>query len=240
LELPDPVAAKQLGFLIAIFTVGLVILEQKLSGLRMKKQQIKRSRPNLQTAHDFHREGSYSIDPVKHYTSDDERSAEIERIAGDLREIGKKFPRTQNVEYALLKAHLIIEYAIVQYIRGYASVAVSDKDIRFSFSQKLEVAYLLGFGANDPIILPTVEGINRLRNQIAHTFKLDRVRLDEVLRINSEDYDHFSIKNDRERVTHLRWIVRYCCGSIAGQMMGEYAMAKYLGSKTKEAMNRDD
>ncbi|WP_374428714.1 hypothetical protein [Tabrizicola sp.] len=201
----------------------------------MKTKQVKRPRPNLQSAHDYHREGSYSIHPAKHFTFEEERSEEIERIAKELREIGKKFPRTQNVEYALLKAHLIIEYAITQYIRGYATVAVTDKDIRLSFSQKLEVAYLLGFGANDPILLPTVEGINRLRNQIAHTFELDRVRLDEVFRINSEDYENFSIKDDRERVTHLRWIARYICAIIPGTMLGEYASMKYHERKVRSA-----
>lgn len=206
----------------------------------MKSTQVSRSRPNLQTAHEYHREGSYSIDPAKHFTSDDERNAEIERIAEELEEIGKKFPRTQNVEYALLKAHLIIEYAIVQYIRAYASVAVAEKDIRFSFSQKLEVAYLLGFGANDPSLLPTVEGLNKLRNQIAHTFELDRIRLDEVLRINSEEYDSFSVKNDRERVKFLRWITRYICGRVAGEMLGEYAVAKYIKEKTRQAIESGD
>ena len=199
----------------------------------MKNRQIKRNRPNLQTAHEFFREGGFSIDPAKHYTSEEERKNEIEAIAEDLEQMSKRFPRTQNVEYALLKAHLIIEHVLVQYIRGYATTFVGLKDIKASFSQKLEVAYLLGFGANDPIMLPTVEGLNRLRNQIAHTFELDRVRLDEILRINDEDYENFDVTTDRQRVTRLRWVCRYLCARVAGQMMGEFAVVEYYENQAK-------
>lgn len=193
----------------------------------MKYRQVKRTRASMQTAHQFHKEGGFLIDPSVHWTSVEEREAEIEAIAEDLSQLYKKFPRTQNVEYALLKAHLIIEHVLLQYIRAYASTYVEVKEVKASFKQKLETAYLLGFGANDPLILPTVEGLNKLRNQIAHTFELDRAKLDEILRINSEDYDCFAINSDRQRVTGLRQICRYMCGFVAGRMAGEYAFVKY-------------
>jgi hypothetical protein len=98
-------------------------------------------------------------------------------------------------------------------------------DIRFTFSQKLEFAYLLGFGANDPILLPTVERLNKVRNQVAHTFTLDRILVDELLRINHEDYDGFKPKNDRERIRGLRWICAGVCGRVAGEIHAAYAMA---------------
>ncbi|APE43485.1 hypothetical protein BOO69_08720 [Sulfitobacter alexandrii] len=193
----------------------------------MKYRQVKRPRPNMQTAHNFFKEGGFLIDPVAHYTSREEREAEIEAIAEDLEQLTKKFPRTQNIEYALLKAHLIIEHVLLQYIRAYATTHVAVKDVKAGFAQKLEIAYLLGFGVNDPHMLPTVEGLNKLRNQIAHTFELDRARLDEILRINSEDYENFSVSTDRQRVTRLRQICNYFCGRVAGQMIGEFAAVQY-------------
>ncbi|MGR3494162.1 hypothetical protein [Citreimonas sp.] len=189
----------------------------------------------MQTWHDFFKEGSFSIDPVAHYTSPEERKAEITAIAEDLEELSKKFPRTQNIEYALLKAHLIIEHVLLQYIRAYATTHVVEKDFKASFAQKIEIAYLLGFGANDPYMLPTVEGLNRLRNQIAHTFELDRTRLDEILRINSEDYDNFCVSTDRQRVTRLRAICRYLCARVSGEMMGDFAVVEYFeGARQRE------
>ncbi|MEQ8898532.1 MAG: hypothetical protein RID23_15710 [Roseovarius sp.] len=192
----------------------------------MKRRQVKRPKPNMQTAHDFFKQGSFSIDSEAHYTSAEEREAEIEAIAEDLEQLAKKFPRTQNIEYALLKAHLIIEHVLLQYIRAYATTHVGMKDVKAGFAQKLEIAYLLGFGVNDPQMLPTVEGLNRLRNQIAHTFDLDRARLDEILRINSEDYDNFSVSTDRQRVTRLRQLCYYLCGRVAGQIKGEFAVVR--------------
>ena len=147
----------------------------------MKKHQIKRARPTLKTAHNYFKEGSFATIPSRHSLSGKEREAEIGKVRDELQNIVKRqFPRTQNLEYAILKSHLIVEYALVQYIRCFATVYVDVKDVRFTFSQKLEFAYLLGFGANDPTLLPTVELLNKVRNQVAHTFRLDRAAVDEL------------------------------------------------------------
>jgi hypothetical protein len=191
----------------------------------MRSYQIKRERSTLKTAHEFFKSGGFLTDPKRHTLSGEEREAELQKVTDDLLEIVKRhFPRTQNLEYAILKSHLIIEHALVQYIRCFALTAVSVKEIRFTFSQKLEIAYLLGFGANDPILLPTVEGINKVRNQVAHTFILDRVALDEVLRINHDDYESFKPQNDRERIQVLRWICNVISGRVAGEIVGTYVM----------------
>jgi hypothetical protein len=130
----------------------------------MKKYQIKKERPTLKTAHDFYKEGHFTFDPKKHLLSGNERKQEIERVIESLRDIFKtQFPRTNILEYAILKSHLILEYVLVQYIRCFATVAVDEKEIRFSFLQKLEIAYLLGFGSHSPILLPTIECLNRVR-----------------------------------------------------------------------------
>jgi hypothetical protein len=189
----------------------------------MHSSQIKRQRPTLKTAHDFYREGSFSIDPKRHFLSGEEREREIEKVSEELQEIIKsQFPRTQNLEYAILKSHLIIERALTQYIRCFARTAVSAEEIRFTFSQKLEIAYLLGFGANDPIVLPTIQALNKVRNQVAHTFTLDRVAVDELLRINHDNYENFKPRNDRERVRALRWVCVLTCARVAGTISAAY------------------
>jgi len=192
----------------------------------MRSYQLKRERPTFRTAHDFHKDGSFLVDPKVHGLSGKEREAELQKVNDDLLgPVKRHFPRTQNLEYAILKAHLIVEYALTQYIRCFVLVAVQAEDIRFTFSQRLEIAYLLGFGANDPILLPTIERLNKIRNQVAHSFTLDRAALDEMLRINSEDYETFKPKNDRERIRHLRWICTFLCARIAGEAEAAYVMA---------------
>lgn len=204
----------------------------------MRSYQIKRERPSIKTAHDFHKEGSFLVDPRLHGLSGQVREDEIRKIGDDLCELVKQqFPRTQKLEYAILKSHLIMEYAITQYIRCFAAVAVEIDAIRFTFSQRLEVAYLMGFGANDPLLLPTIERLNKVRNQVAHTFSFDRVAFDEMLRINSEDYDAFKPKNDRERISRLRILCAYVCGRVAGEVSAAHFMACHLEQKAKTATN---
>jgi hypothetical protein len=208
----------------------------------MKLNQIRRERPSLKTAHEFFRKGICGIDPRNHFLSGKEREIEIRKISMELQNIVKtQFPRTQNLEFAILKSHLIIEYALVQYIRGYATTYVDSKNINFKFSQKLEIAYLLGFGAQDPILLPTVERLNVLRNKIAHTFEFDRNILDEVIQINSADYKDTKPSNDRDRIKHLRAICTYICARVAGEMTSAYFMAAFreeevAGRRSKSEM----
>lgn len=199
----------------------------------MRSYQVKRERPSFKTAHDFHQTGSFTVDPKQHGLSGKEREAEIDRIGDELEKLVKRqFPRTQNLEYAILKSHLIIEYAITQYIRCFSYVVVSTESIRFTFAQRLEIAYLLGFGVNDPLLLPTVERINKVRNQVAHTFTLDRAAVDEMLRINSDDYDEFKIKSDRERISRLRSLCGVICGRVAGESMAAHVVATQLRARS--------
>lgn len=153
----------------------------------------------------------------------------------ELDEIVKKhFPRSPNLEYAILKSHLIVERSIEEYIRCLSSVLVEVKSLRkFSFSQKVEFAYLMGMGANDPVLLPTIERLNAVRNQVAHTFEMDRKQIDEMLRINSDDYDNFRIEDDRQRVRMLRRM----CSFISGRLIGEVQARVFFDAVVLNSLN---
>ena len=133
--------------------------------------------------------------------------------------IKQQFPRGGNLEFAILKAHLIVEYAITQYIRSSSATLVEEKSLeRFTFSEKIEISYLMGLGISDATLLPSIERLNKIRNQVAHQFTLDRALVDELLKINSHDYDGFSVTNDRDRVSALRRLCLMIAGNIAGLM----------------------
>jgi hypothetical protein len=54
---------------------------------------------------------------------------------------------------------------------------------------------------------------------------VERAAVDELLRINHEDYSAFKPKNDRQRVQALRWLCIYICGRVAGTIDAAYAIA---------------
>lgn len=150
--------------------------------------------------------------------------------------IRDQYPRSGNLEYAILKAHLIVEHALAQYIRCSADVLVETTQLRrFSFSQKVEFAYLLGLGVNDALLLPTIERLNQIRNQVAHSFILDRALVDEMLRINSDDYDGLVIGNDRDRVKRLRWL----CTHVAAHISALMTVRVYWQSRMGEALRAE-
>jgi hypothetical protein len=196
-------------------------------------RQIRRQRPTLKTAHQFFSDGYFTVDPKLHSVSDKEFEDEAEKISDELKLLLKQqFPRTQNLEHAILKGHLIIEHALVQYIRCFARTYLEVESLRrFSFSQKLEIAYLLGFGVNDPILLPTIEGINKVRNQVAHTFELNKNFLDEILQLNHEEYKAFKPKKDIERIRAIRWICAGICGRISGEAIASVLWRRHLEKK---------
>ena len=41
---------------------------------------------------------------------------------------------------------------------------------RFSFAEKLELAYLIGMGVTDAVLIPSIKRFNKIRNQVAHSF----------------------------------------------------------------------
>lgn len=190
------------------------------------------------SAHEYHQVG-YFYSGSEHRLSLGEREAEITAAVEDLRSLVKReFPRTGILEYAVLKAHLIVEHALTQYIRCFASTAVTVDDIKFTFSQKLEVAYLMGFGANDPTLMPIVERLNKVRNQVAHRFQMDRQQLDEMLRVSSGAYDDFKMASDRERIRNLRYLSYGVCGKTSGLIIGGYVAASRQPSNMSEDLQR--
>ena len=61
----------------------------------------------------------FQVSELEKYFTEEEHYQEVVEIHADLKSIVRaQFPRTQNLEYAILKAHLIIEYSITQYVRS--------------------------------------------------------------------------------------------------------------------------
>ena len=172
----------------------------------------------LADAHVFVKDGHWVAMRQDDYLSDADRIRIVDQVREQLLEITKRhFPRTTNLEYAILKGHLILEHALTQYIRCTSFVLVEPEDLRFSFSEKLEIAILHGFGNGCPTLIPSVELLNRLRNQIAHRFSLDQNLVNQLIQINSDDLNVKRL-TDRQRISWLRRWCYFTCGRISGEL----------------------
>ena len=191
----------------------------------MHRVQIRRPRANTQTAAEFARTGEWKTGP-ENYLTGQQRKEEIDDVERELQGLTRQnFPRTNNLEFAVLKAHLIVEYAITQYIRCFSHVVIEPKDLKFSFSQKVQAAYLLGLGAYDPLTLPVIDALNKCRNQVAHSFVLDRNAVDALLRMNIESPQNFKPVSDRERIKVLRALTDWLSTNIAANIAGSFWLA---------------
>jgi hypothetical protein len=193
---------------------------------RMRILHSRRPRTTLSDAQRFRRDGVSGGMRTVDYLTDADRSRIVEEVVGQLLEVPRKhFPRTNNLEYAILKTHLIIEYALTQFIRCTSHVLVEVETLRFTFSEKLELAVLHGFGNGCPNSVPSIELLNRIRNQLAHRFSFDRQLVNELIRINTEDIDVARL-TDRQRIACLRSYCYFSCGQMAGYLKAVVEMTK--------------
>lgn len=183
----------------------------------MRPLHIKRKRITLNDAEKYLKDGIGGGMSYSDYISNEERQIIIEKVTDELLNIiPGKFPRTANLEYAILKTHLIVEYALTQFIRCSSYVLVDLGSIKFTFSQKLEISILYGLGSGNPVLIPSLEIINQLRNQVAHKFSFKIDLVDKLIKLNSE----LSEKdlNDRRRIRYLKSICAAICGAVIGNI----------------------
>ena len=190
----------------------------------MRPLHVRKSRPSLMDAHKAAASGSYVEMATSNYISEEERTLELSKITNEIAEITKRhFPKTRNLEYAVLKSHLIVEHALTQFLRCSFPTFVKLDDINFHFSQKVKLAYFCG--VTDTVLLPSIELLNQARNQVAHRFELKRNLIDELLRINAEDYRGFKISSDSDRIRGLKYLCNYISGRLAGRIEAHVVMS---------------
>ncbi len=179
------------------------------------------ARPKLNDALEFMKKGHYSVGK-EHYVALEERIKEVEELEAHIKSLLKKeIPKSRNLDLVILKCHLLIEFMMNQYITLTAKNKFEISKERFSFSQKLSLVHAFGFHL-DPTVLPSIELLNKLRNQVAHTLVLDRKQIDILLKINSEDPDSFTVSSDNERVQGIKSITWFVCRHIMGAIRGYY------------------
>jgi len=170
-------------------------------------------RPKLNDALEFVKKGHYTVSRDK-FVSPKERIKEVEELEANIKKLLKQeIPKSRSLDLVILKCHLLVEYMMNQFITLSAKNKFDISKERFTFSQKLSLVHAFGFHL-DPTILPSIEVLNRLRNQVAHTLVLDRELVDTLLKINSEDPDSFAVLGDKERLRGIKSITWFLCASL--------------------------
>jgi hypothetical protein len=186
------------------------------------KSNIKR--PSQKDALEFIKRGFYRIGK-EHYVIPENRIEDLDQLSNRIRELLKKhIPKSRNLDLVILKCHLLIEFMMDQLINLFSVHKIGIQKERFSFNQKITLLHILGFPP-DPTILPSIELINKIRNQVAHTLSIDRDLVDTLLKINAEDPDTFRVTNDNERVKAIKSITCFICGALMGVIKAHHIEA---------------
>jgi len=180
-----------------------------------KLGKTKIERPTLKDSIEFLKKGYFHVGKEK-FVSSAERVSELEKLSRQIKDLLKnQIPNSRNLDLVILKCHLLIEFMMDSMINLFSTHKIDITKERFSFYQKISLLHIMGFPA-DPTILPSIELMNRLRNQVAHTLIIDRDMIDLLLKINCEDPDSFQVTNDNERSKGIKQITRFICGAMMG------------------------
>lgn len=184
----------------------------------------RRKRPNLQEAHNFIQKGHGSGMKSSDYVTIEERKKRLSELSDRLKtKIKSNIPRSRNLELVILKCHLLIEHMFDEFIDLMAPTEGAIKNERFTFKQKETMVHMLGFPA-DPIFLPTVDLLNNIRNQVAHTLEINRDKIDELILLNSENPDDLIGIDDAMRTRSIKQITKYMCFYVLGVIEAMHAI----------------
>jgi hypothetical protein len=176
-------------------------------------------RPTAHDAEKFLRDG-YSVSGRDHVSWKD-REQELKKFRAAAETLLKeRLSKTRNLVLVILTCHIIAEFLLNKYIEFSLPTQTDVSRERFTFAQKISLLHMLGFYP-DPVIIPTLDVLNRLRNQVAHSLDLDRSQVDWLIRIHQLTPEDGSELTDRDRVRSLKDITSYICGQICGAIFSQ-------------------
>lgn len=192
----------------------------------------RKPRPTVQDAFEYLRQGYFSID-CHEYVSWDDREKALNALERDIRILNRKhLSRTKNLVLAILAGHIIVEFVLNKFIEYVAINQVDVSRERFTFSQKIALFHMFTFPAA-PRLIPTLDLLNTLRNQVAHSLDLDRAQLDRLIHINNDLPGGAPKLDDRARLKAIKRIVNSVCSEMVGTIGG----INMLDSAASRGMN---
>jgi hypothetical protein len=109
--------------------------------------------------------------------------------------ISKHLHGLKSLELIILKGHLLVEYALSRYIDVLSQHKNTIDELRFTFTQKLEILKILGFISMsdewDLELLEQLKTLNKIRNEIAHSLTFDRKMLDQLFKYHPKELEEY-------------------------------------------------
>ena len=125
--------------------------------------------------------------------------------------------KIDDTEIIILKCHLVVEYALNHLIIKVGKNRLDIDKARFTFSNKVKIAQLLGlFESKSDELKIFIDDLNKIRNQIAHRLSYDESLLEKICNYpDSFDNEKWNNKSDFLKMM-IRIKTTYMCGMIKG------------------------
>lgn len=192
----------------------------------------RRKRPNLQEVETFLNQGHGSCMRHEDFVSVGERRKRLVALSAEMEtKLKEHLPRSHNLELVILKCHLLLEFMFNQFIDLIAPTEGIIDSERFTFKQKEALVHMLGFPAN-PCFFPTIDILNSVRNDVAHTLKLDRHKIDKLIRINCDDPEDAQGLSDVQRASALKCITKALCWKMLGAIEAKHEI-EWISEQTE-------
>jgi len=104
----------------------------------------------------------------------------------------------KDLDYLILKGHILTEHSLNFFIEKTSIEKINFDKIKFSYSNKIEIAKTLGLFKANPKIYEELKLLNKLRNSIAHKLKYDEKLFSDFIKGFKPYKDYFqsdSFKN---------------------------------------------
>lgn len=104
----------------------------------------------------------------------------------------------RDIDNLIIKGHILTEHALHFFIEMNAVEKIDFKKIKFTYSNKIEIAKLFGLYKKEPKLYNELRQLNKLRNSIAHRLKYDEKLLSEFLKgfeSRKQSFNHKKMNN---------------------------------------------
>ncbi len=178
--------------------------------------KLRKRRPTEADAELFLRQGEYSVGSSD-YIDPKERLAQLDDLEDLFHDLWRQELRaTRRLDLLILKCHIVIEIFLNRLLLLSAHNETDFEKERFTFSQKVTLAHAFALSP-DPVLIPTLDCLNKVRNQIAHGLQFDMGIVNKIVRYNSElSIKEVTALTNTQRAAAMRRIVAGICGHIVG------------------------
>lgn len=135
--------------------------------------------------------------------------------------IEENLPKEDNLELAILKGHILLEYLMNKAIEIKSSYKYDMEKSSFSFSQKIDILVILNLIETNSCSYQVLKTFNTIRNQIAHRFIFDRRLVTKMIKLGLQETkgENHIPTDDTERAKAVKFLVPFLSGMITASLI---------------------